>query len=162
MWLFILFSFILTIIIASPFICGTSRKKRALRDKLNNLIGFVVTKSYIGEDGNSAIAVDSINKKICLLKFYRDQVKPTIVPYRDLTSAEIFAERGNTAGTPFKRPSGIMLRIVIANTAEPVHIVYFFAGEYKIDSPPYQAVEQAKYWKDLLGVFMLQADKRSS
>ena len=161
MWLLIVFALILVLIIAASFISGTSQRKKALQEELNNQADFTVSQSFIGEDGNSAVAVDSVNKKICLLKLYGDQVKTAIISYRDLISAEIFIERGETAGTPLKKLSGIRLRIVINGSSEPVHTVYFLAGECKTDSLAYrQALEQAEYWKGLLGVFMLQADRK--
>jgi len=163
LWLLIVFALILALIIAASFISSTSQRKKALREELNNPAGFAVSQSFIGEDGNSAVAVDSVNKKICLLKLYGDQVKTAIVSYRDLISAEIFIERGETAGTPVKKLPGIKLRIVINNSSEPVHVVYFFTGECKKDSPAYRhAVQQAEYWKGLLSLYILPADSMSS
>ncbi|MDD2556085.1 MAG: hypothetical protein PHV50_06440 [Syntrophaceticus sp.] len=159
MWLFIIFACILAIIIASSFILGTYHRKKALTEELNDLVGFAVSQSYIGEDGNSAIAIDSVNKKICLLKLYEDRVKTTIISYQDLISAQIFINYSEAAGTSVKQASNIRLRIVISDSSEPVHVVCFFAGECKTDSLTYRhALEQAEYWKGLLSVLISQVE----
>ncbi len=106
MFWFLLFVLIIVIAIVASIIYSAPQRKKALTEELNNLNDFVVSQSHIGEDGNSAIAVDSINKKICLLIFYGDKVKSRIVSFRDLISAEIFIDGSEAVKTSRTSQSG--------------------------------------------------------
>jgi len=89
--------FLILILIAVVFIVvsivkNTLQRRKALAEELDSLAGFKVSQSYLDDSGNTAIAIDRINKKICLLKHCGTEIKSKIVSYRDLLSAEVLVD----------------------------------------------------------------------
>ncbi|MGB4182580.1 MAG: hypothetical protein WBK41_04155, partial [Dethiobacteria bacterium] len=94
MWfLFFLILFLIAVVfIVVSIVKNTTQRRKALAEELDSLAGFKVSQSHLDDSGNTAIAIDSINKKICLLKHYGNEIKSKIVSYRDLLSAEVLVD----------------------------------------------------------------------
>lgn len=92
MWWFILGVFILVIVIAVFIVYSISQRKKAMLDTLTSLPGFEASQSYMGEDGNSGVAIDDINRKICLINYDGDNIKTRIISYRDVLSTELLVD----------------------------------------------------------------------
>lgn len=92
-WVFVFVGVIVTIVIIQQIMISNSQS--AMEAKLASLIDFNATQKFMGNNGNSGIAIDESRMKICLIKFQYGELLMDVCSYRDLVSSEIF-EDGNT------------------------------------------------------------------
>lgn len=73
-------------------------RKRNMKSRLKALPDFSPTQQIIGCDGNSGIAIDESQKKICLIINRGAFISERIISYKDIFSIELFED-----GTPITR-----------------------------------------------------------
>jgi len=73
----------------------TSHKQGQVGKVVANLPDFVKTNEYIGADGDSGIAIDEVQSKVCLIRRARGCLLHREISYKDILSSELF-EDGQT------------------------------------------------------------------
>lgn len=166
----------------------TDKKKKKMEDKIVN-IGFKTTQKVMSCDGNTGIAIDETSRKICLINnfpvlttkvlSYGDIISSEIIEDSNtVTKTQRGSQLGGAVvgglllggvgavvgGLSGKKKTEtkvrmISLKVIINDTASPVHIISFLDGETKKTGFVYSiAMQQATHWHALLSAVVRQAD----
>jgi len=89
--------FVLVVVVASAVIqiALTSNKRKKMESNLNSITDFSPSEKIIGCDGNTGLAIDEQQKKICLIMCNGPSATNKIIPYKEILSVEIL-EDGTT------------------------------------------------------------------
>lgn len=163
-----------------------SNDRKNMERFLGKIKNFSATQHYIGRDGNSCLAIDEQQKKICLITGNSTRV----IPYKDIHSSEIFEDGITVTKTARASQIGgaligglalggvgaiigglsgrtethgkvkrIDLRITINDTTNPIYDVNFLDLETDKGSMVYEAaIRQARQWHAMLEVIIKRAD----
>lgn len=69
-----------------------SNKQKEVGSIIANLQNFTTAYEYLGSDGNSGIAIDEIQSKVCLLSRSGNGLSHRIFEHKDILSSELFED----------------------------------------------------------------------
>jgi len=91
-WALVLFMIAVVVVMAIVQLVKTSERKQEMESNLKSLPDFNPTQQVMGCDGNSGLAVDEPQKKICLITNNGTSVSQRIIYYKDILSVELFED----------------------------------------------------------------------
>ena len=88
-------SFVIFAIVVIAFLLWfkhISMKKHDIQFKLDNVDQFSISHSFVGEDGNSGIAVDESRGSVCFVFWEQETLDVRILKYNDILSCELYED----------------------------------------------------------------------
>ncbi len=188
-WVIVLFGIAVAIGIVQFLM--TSEKQNEMRSTLAKVDDFSPTQQVMGDDGNTGLAIDEKKQKVALIKIlggalvvdYKDVISCEIFEDGSTITKTIRSSQiggalvggialggvgaiiGGLSGKTKtdNKVKRVDLRLIINNTASPLHDIVFMNFECDKNTMVYQtAIKNARHWHGLMEVLIKRADIESS
>lgn len=114
---------------------------------------FPATQRVMGVDGLAGIAIDELNKKLCLVLDggVPEQSFRNVVGYGDILAVEVFEDTVPSQGVSTNRILRVELHIIVKSTSTPTHTIVFLERATFANTAEHRnAMKQARHWHGVL------------